>query len=627
VFFLQIGIDARIESFARAAVLRDAAILLAVAIVGKLLAPIGAIGSPGDKLLIGLGMLPRGEVGLIFATIGLQQGVLGDDLYASLLLVVLATTLITPQLLKMRYTRLRTEARSRAPTASVPTPLGGWLRIEDGQVRLAGTPQAHLALPISLEAAADVATARPSPELLDWLSRVADEPMQWDKHATDALLRVVEIGNARSWRFLENIGVLDRVLPELAEALRSRQSDPFLLDPMSTHRWSTIERLRAIDEHHPLHAELEKLDRPSWLYLGALLAEGLEGIPNAVQSARRIIHRLDLGAAAEQEIATLVADQSLLWSAARRPDGLTEESVLQLASHLDKPEHARALYLLSVARGEDRDDWEHERLGELHDLIQAALANSTLTGLEARNLVGRRQAEAVRLAGDGPRVVARIEQAPRAYVLREDSPTISRHAQLLEPLPMSSEARVHTLETERGWWIDVAARDRSGLLACVTGVLVEFALDVHEAIVATWPDGAALESFCVSTDQVPEPGQLREAIEAAFDSPRASAPLPEALVTFDDEASPWHTVCEVRSPDKPGLLHALANSFAASGVEVHLARIAADDGTTLDRFDLTDRHGHKLDQATKFAVERHVAGGVTTKRRRFRRTTFSVSLS
>ena len=51
-------------------------------------------------------MLPRGEVGLIFATIGLGAGVLGDDLYAALLLVVLATTLVTPVLLRWRYERL-----------------------------------------------------------------------------------------------------------------------------------------------------------------------------------------------------------------------------------------------------------------------------------------------------------------------------------------------------------------------------------------------------------------------------------------------------------------------------------------------------------------------------------------
>ena len=66
VFFLQIGIDADITAFARAEVLRDAAILLAVAVVGKLLSPLGAIGAPGDKPLIGLGHAPprRGRADL-----------------------------------------------------------------------------------------------------------------------------------------------------------------------------------------------------------------------------------------------------------------------------------------------------------------------------------------------------------------------------------------------------------------------------------------------------------------------------------------------------------------------------------------------------------------------------------
>src|SRR3954451_22554009 len=110
VFFLQIGIDAQISAFGRVNVLRDAGILLLIAVVGKLISPIGAAGARGDKLLIGLGMLPRGEVGLIFATIGLANGVLNDDLYAALLLVVLATPLTTPALLKIRSSKIRTTA-------------------------------------------------------------------------------------------------------------------------------------------------------------------------------------------------------------------------------------------------------------------------------------------------------------------------------------------------------------------------------------------------------------------------------------------------------------------------------------------------------------------------------------
>ncbi|MEY2430523.1 MAG: hypothetical protein QOC92_248 [Acidimicrobiaceae bacterium] len=607
VFFLQIGIDARIEAFTRPAVLRDASILLVVAVVGKLVSPLGAIGSPGDKLLIGLGMLPRGEVGLIFATIGLQQGVLDDDLYASLLLVVLVTTLVTPQLLKMRYTRLRTFTPTTVPLPNAPAPSGEWVRV-------------------ALDAAVDAAHSPPSPELLDWLSTVSSTPFTWDRRATDALMRVVEHGNARSWRLLEIVGVLDKALPELAAALRSRQSDPLLLDPMSTHRWPTVERLRAVREDDPLHPEVEKLANRKWLLLGALLSEGLDGQKSPVTQARQVVRRLDLGAVAEQEIAMLVADRALLWSAARRADGLTEESVLQLASHLDKPEHARALYLLSVVSGDDRDAWEVERMTELHDLVQAALATSSLTGLEARNLVGRRRAEAARLVGGVPRVVERIEGAPRAYVLREDSDAIARHAQLLEPLAATSEARVQVSETDGGWWTDVAARDQPGLLASVTGALAGFGLDVRDAIVATWPDGGALESFRVWSDEPIDPSLLRAAIEKALGAPLASTPLPEATVTFDDGASPWHTVCDVTAPDKPGLLHALANAFAAAGIEVHSARISGEDGVAVDRFEVTDRDGRKLGDEEKAAMQRFVAGGVTTKRRRFRRATFAVTV-
>src|SRR5215213_2901120 len=83
VFFLQIGLEANIREFGDPKVLGMAAVLLLVAIVGKLAASAGMWGSPGDRLLVGIGMIPRGEVGLIFATIGLREGVLGPDTYAA----------------------------------------------------------------------------------------------------------------------------------------------------------------------------------------------------------------------------------------------------------------------------------------------------------------------------------------------------------------------------------------------------------------------------------------------------------------------------------------------------------------------------------------------------------------
>ena len=107
VFFLQIGIAAEVERFVDPKVLGIAGILVVIAFVTKVASSLAVFRSPGDKLTIGFGMIPRGEVGLIFATIGLSQGVLGRDLYAALVLVVLVTTLAAPPLLRFRLRKLR----------------------------------------------------------------------------------------------------------------------------------------------------------------------------------------------------------------------------------------------------------------------------------------------------------------------------------------------------------------------------------------------------------------------------------------------------------------------------------------------------------------------------------------
>ena len=167
-------------------------------------------------------------------------------------------------------------------------------------------------------------------------------------------------------------------------------------------------------------------------------------------TTRRIVRRLDLGARGEQEIAGLIEDGELMWSAALRADGLSEQSVIQLASHLDTPERARALLLLSVARRGEVDRSDYESLRQLHELIQEALAHSELTGLEVRNLAGRRKAEAIRVVGNKPELVRRIEEAPQGYLLREASDAIARQVGLLEPLPGAREARVSITEAGDG---------------------------------------------------------------------------------------------------------------------------------------------------------------------------------
>jgi Kef-type K+ transport system membrane component KefB len=76
-------------------------LLTAVAILGKALAGFAAFGKGIRKTVVGIGMIPRGEVGLIFATIGLSSGLLSSGLFSSVAMMVMVTTFVTPPLLRV----------------------------------------------------------------------------------------------------------------------------------------------------------------------------------------------------------------------------------------------------------------------------------------------------------------------------------------------------------------------------------------------------------------------------------------------------------------------------------------------------------------------------------------------
>jgi Kef-type K+ transport system membrane component KefB len=102
LFFTLIGIQVKLEAFKDWHVLGMAGGFIVAAVLGKLISGLGA-DKRCDRWLIGIGMLPRGEVGLIFASIGRSLGVLSDQVFASIVLMVFFTTLLAPPLLKMRY--------------------------------------------------------------------------------------------------------------------------------------------------------------------------------------------------------------------------------------------------------------------------------------------------------------------------------------------------------------------------------------------------------------------------------------------------------------------------------------------------------------------------------------------
>jgi Kef-type K+ transport system membrane component KefB len=109
IFFVHMGMGVELMSFANLEILGFALALTLVAILGKQACSLGVVFEKNiNKLAVGLGMIPRGEVGLIFAGIGAKMyigntQVVDPDVFSAVVIMVILTTLITPPVLKMIF--------------------------------------------------------------------------------------------------------------------------------------------------------------------------------------------------------------------------------------------------------------------------------------------------------------------------------------------------------------------------------------------------------------------------------------------------------------------------------------------------------------------------------------------
>jgi Kef-type K+ transport system membrane component KefB len=110
IFFVLTGMRVSLGTFADPAVVGLASALIVIAWVGKQACSLGVLQKGVDRLTVGLGMVPRGEVGLIFATMGAKltlggEPVISPATYSAIVIMVIVTTLVTPPALKWSIER------------------------------------------------------------------------------------------------------------------------------------------------------------------------------------------------------------------------------------------------------------------------------------------------------------------------------------------------------------------------------------------------------------------------------------------------------------------------------------------------------------------------------------------
>ena len=117
IFFASVGASVDLGALASREALGIGAALILVGIAGKVAAGFAPWWFKGRRLLVGVAMVPRGEVGLIFAQMGLAAGVLTGAYFGALMLMVVVTTFLTPPLLGLIVAR-RTPDAEAAPDQS-----------------------------------------------------------------------------------------------------------------------------------------------------------------------------------------------------------------------------------------------------------------------------------------------------------------------------------------------------------------------------------------------------------------------------------------------------------------------------------------------------------------------------
>jgi Kef-type K+ transport system membrane component KefB len=108
IFFVITGMNVKLETMFNPKILGIALGITVIAFIGKYVSGMVA-GSNVNKHLVGFGMVPRGEVGLIFATIGISLGVISNEVFSVIVIMVILTTLLTPPILSFLLKRSKSD--------------------------------------------------------------------------------------------------------------------------------------------------------------------------------------------------------------------------------------------------------------------------------------------------------------------------------------------------------------------------------------------------------------------------------------------------------------------------------------------------------------------------------------
>lgn len=451
--------------------------------------------------------------------------------------------------------------------------------------------------------------------------------LTWSAESREVFLDILQSGasGVRALEAMDLAGLLGALLPEWEPIRSFPQRDLYHRFTVDRHLLAAVAELassRSADERD-LKDAWSNVDDHQPLFLAALLHDigkgrgsdhSEEGSRLAVDAAQRI----GLDKPRVEDVEFLVREHLTLVSLATRRDLNDARTIDETVERVGDVRRLAMLFLLtradSLATGPEA--WSSFRASlvrELYAKTKQHLEGAPEVPAEMSQRLGA-LAETLTLSREeAERVVGPM---PEAWLAGLEVESALRQLSLLrEPLG-PGEVRTSASRLEEADELIVVAHDRPGLFATVAGVLALRSIDVHDAEIYTRSDGVALEVFRVrgAHGSVPEDRwqQVRTDIASALEGyldlddqlgrkatqtrrRRAGIRTGRALrVVVDNNASQTHTVVEVHTEDRLGLLRVITKALADAGCDLSFAKIATYGVEVVDVFYVHDLEGHRI---------------------------------
>ena len=445
-------------------------------------------------------------------------------------------------------------------------------------------------------------------------------------------------GVTHELRRMNRYGVLGRYLPAFGRIVGRMQYDLFHAYTVDEHTLFVISNLRRFvlsryDQEFPLCSQImQALPKPELAYLAALfhdIAKGRGGDHSQLGSQEAETFCLEHGLSRYDArlVAWLVEHHLLLSLTAQKKDINNPKVVYAFAREAGDQLHLDYLYVLTVAdvRGTNPElwnSWKASLFGELYREASRALRHGLENPLDKHELIRETQLQTLALLqaeGVTEEIARTIWTAlSDEYFLGHSPDEIAWHTAALRgrfhndaPVVL---LRQHTASGNTA--VSIYSGPDTFIFARVAATLAELGLTVLDARLVPMVDGRRLDTYVVLEDNrepIVEPERLEEITQALQQEIRRRQ-LPPRVVTrraprqvrmfttpseveFAMDLSGRHTVLEIHTGDRPGLLSIIGQALAQYGIRLWNAKITTVGERAEDVFFITDASNRPLENA------------------------------